>query len=45
MRALAKDLTIVALSHRAAWVDIADQVCELNPDEFDFEPEAEASSL
>ena len=47
MRALAKDLTIVALSHRAAWVDIADQVCELNPEEFDFEPapEAEASSL
>ncbi len=47
MRALAKDLTIVALSHRAAWVDIADQVCELNPEEFDFEPtpEVEVSSL
>lgn len=49
MRRLAKSLTIVALSHRAAWVDIADQVCELNPEEFELEPEpepeAEANSL
>ena len=32
MKKLTNSLTIVALSHRSAWLDVADQVIELNPE-------------
>ena len=45
MRELTKSLTVVALSHRAAWVDVADQVFELSPDDFDLMTRPKATSL
>lgn len=47
MKDLTASLTIIALSHRPAWLDVADQVFELNPELLVSieEPETQASAL
>ncbi|MDH3474959.1 MAG: ABC transporter ATP-binding protein/permease [Rhodospirillales bacterium] len=41
MREISTSLTIIALSHRSAWVDAADQVYDLSAEDFGLVPEQE----
>jgi hypothetical protein len=41
MREISSSLTIIALSHRSAWVDAADQVYDLSAEDFELVPEQE----